>query len=105
MVLVVLAVRTESVAVLLAAAVCAGTGQGMAQLGGFSLLNARVPAARLAESNAALSAWGYLFAGVLPVATGYLADATSVSFAASVLGLSVAAAAGAGGLSIAVRKQ
>ncbi|AYN43141.1 MFS transporter [Streptomyces dangxiongensis] len=100
MVLVVLAVRAASVTTLIAAAVCAGTGQGMAQLGGFSLLNARVPAARLAESNAALSAWGYLFAGVLPVATGYLADATSVGFGATVLGLAVAAAAGAAGLAI-----
>ncbi|MEU7424991.1 MFS transporter [Streptomyces sp. NPDC040750] len=100
MVLVVLAVHAASVATLLVAAVCAGTGQGMAQLGGFSLLNARVTTARLAESNAALSAWGYLFAGVLPVATGYLADATSVGLAASVLGLSVAAAAAVGGLSI-----
>ncbi|GGX90006.1 MFS transporter [Streptomyces hiroshimensis] len=93
MLLVILAVHAESIWLLLAAAVLAGTGQGMGQLGGFSLLNARVPAPRLAESNAALSAWGYLFAGILPVGTGYLSDAKGIGFSASLLGLVVAGAA------------
>ncbi|MET9961915.1 MFS transporter [Streptomyces sp. NPDC006326] len=96
MVAVVLAVRAGSIALLLAAAVLAGAGQGMSQLGGFSLLNARVPTGRLAESNAALSAWGYLFAGILPVAAGYLSDARGIAFSATVLGLTVAGTAAIG---------
>ncbi|MFE0047583.1 MFS transporter [Streptomyces albireticuli] len=93
MLLVILAVRASSIWLLLAAAVLAGVGQGMGQLGGFSLLNARVPGPRLAEANAALSAWGYLFAGILPVGTGYLSDAKGIGFSASLLGVVVAGAA------------
>lgn len=72
----------------------------MGQLGGFSLLGARVDTARLAESNAALSFWGYLRAGLLPVGSGYLGDAAGIGFSATLLGLGVAAAAGAGGVYI-----
>ncbi|WP_405805964.1 MFS transporter [Streptomyces sp. NBC_00210] len=98
MVLVILAVHFSSIGLLLTAGVLAGTGQGMGQLGGFSILNSRVPTARLAEANAALSAWGYLFAGILPVCTGYLTDATGMGSSVTLLGLVVAAAAGAGAL-------
>ncbi|MBB5119493.1 MFS transporter [Streptomyces eurocidicus] len=93
MLLVILAVRASSIWLLLAAAVLAGIGQGMGQLGGFSLLNGRVPGPRLAEANAALSAWGYLFAGILPVGTGYLSDAKGIAFSSSLLGVVVAGAA------------
>ncbi|WP_037676534.1 MFS transporter [Streptomyces griseus] len=98
MALVVAAVHGRSIGLLVAAAVLAGAGQGMGQLGGFSLLGARVDAARLAESNAALSCWGYLFAGLLPVGSGYLGDVAGIGFSSTLLGVVVAVAAGAGGV-------
>lgn len=49
------AVRGHAVALLVAAALLAGAGQGLGQLGGLSLLNASVPAGSLAEANAALN--------------------------------------------------
>ncbi|MBW8483043.1 MFS transporter [Actinomadura parmotrematis] len=89
------AVGLRSVTALLAAGLLAGAGQGLGQLGGLSLLNAHVPAARLAEANAALNIGGYLPAGTLPVATGYLGDAAGLPaavtvFAAAVLALALA---------------
>ncbi|MBV2153558.1 MFS transporter [Kitasatospora sp. SUK 42] len=90
----VLAVHVEAVAVLLAAALLAGAGQGLGQLGGLSLLNAGVPPQRLAEANAALNVGGYLPAGLLPVSAGYLSDAVGLTdgatvFAAVLLALAV----------------
>ncbi|WP_242910520.1 MFS transporter [Actinomadura terrae] len=92
------AVHTGSVAVLLAAALLAGAGQGMGQLGGLSLLNSGVPAARLAEANAALNVGGYLPAGLLPVSAGYLSDAVGLTRGATVFGAVLAALAVAGAL-------
>lgn len=88
------AVHTSSVPVLIAAALLAGVGQGMGQLGGLSLLNSAVPAQRLAEANAALNVGGYIPAGLLPVSAGYLSDALGLTtgatvFAATLLGLAV----------------
>ncbi|MCD1285131.1 general stress protein [Brevibacterium sp. CCUG 69071] len=61
--------------VFLAAALFAGTAQGLGQLAGLTLIATRIVPERRAESNAALNISGYVPAGVLPVATGYLADA------------------------------
>ncbi|MFD6895492.1 MFS transporter [Rhodococcus sp. NPDC060086] len=61
--------------VFLAAALLAGTAQGLGQLAGLTLIATRISPDRRAESNAALNISGYIPAGVLPVATGYLADA------------------------------
>ncbi|MGV9340171.1 MFS transporter [Streptomyces sp. NPDC003688] len=88
------AVRTASVPALVGAALLAGAGQGMGQLGGLSLLNAAVPPARLAEANAALNVGGYLMAGILPVLAGYLSDAVGLTtgttvFGAALLGLAL----------------
>ncbi|MFF3909995.1 MFS transporter [Streptomyces sp. NPDC001848] len=88
------AVHTASVPVLIAAALLAGAGQGMGQLGGLSLLNSTVPAQRLAEANAALNVGGYIPAGLLPVSAGYLSDAVGLTtgatvFATTLLGLAV----------------
>ncbi|RJL25074.1 MFS transporter [Bailinhaonella thermotolerans] len=94
----VLAVRIGDVRALAVAAVLAGAGQGLGQLGGLSLLNAGVPAARLAEANAALNVGAYLPAGLLPVATGFLSDATGLSAGATVFGSGLAALALIGGL-------
>ncbi|WP_131736879.1 MFS transporter [Actinomadura roseirufa] len=93
----VLAVHTSSVPALVTAAVLAGAGQGMGQLGGLSLLNSGVPARRLAEANAALNIGGYVPAGALPVAAGYLSDATGLTTGATVFGAVLAGLAFTGG--------
>ncbi|GAA2736049.1 MFS transporter [Streptomyces nogalater] len=92
-----LAVHTGSVAALAGAALLAGAGQGMGQLGGLSLLNSAVPGARLAEANAALNVGGYLPAGLLPVSAGYLSDAVGLTTGATVFGTALAGLAVAGG--------
>ncbi|MQY25305.1 MFS transporter [Nocardia aurantia] len=94
------AVRTETVAWLVVAALLAGAGQGLGQLGGLSLLNATVPADRLAEANAALNIGGYLPAGLLPVVAGYLGDAAGISTATTIFGAIVAVAAVLGGFAV-----
>lgn len=60
--------------VFLASALFAGIAQGLGQLAGLTLIATRIAPDRRAESNAALNISGYIPAGVLPVATGYLAD-------------------------------
>ncbi|MBK3522856.1 MFS transporter [Streptomyces sp. MBT70] len=92
-----LAVHTGSVAALAGAALLAGAGQGMGQLGGLSLLNSAVPGTRLAEANAALNVGGYLPAGLLPVSAGYLSDAVGLTTGATVFGTTLAGLAVAGG--------
>ncbi|MFB7667609.1 MFS transporter [Kitasatospora sp. NPDC056138] len=92
------AVRTHSLALLTAAAVLAGIGQGMGQYGGFSRLGTEVTPTRLAEANAALSAGGYLFAGILPILTGYLSDTAGIATSSTVFAALTAAAALAGAL-------
>ncbi|WP_231386880.1 MFS transporter [Nocardia sp. BMG111209] len=98
------AVRTETVAWLVAAALLAGAGQGLGQLGGLSLLNTTVPVDRLAEANAALNTGGYLPAGLLPVIAGYLGDATGLATATTIFGAVVAAAAVLGALAVAASR-
>ncbi|MFE9409395.1 MFS transporter [Streptomyces sp. NPDC006704] len=88
------AAHTSSAPALVAAALLAGAGQGLGQLGGLSLLNSAVPPQRLAEANAALNIGGYALAGVLPVSAGYLSDAVGLTrgttlFAAVLLALAV----------------
>jgi cyanate permease len=97
------AVHTATLTPLLAAVVLAGAGQGAGQLGGLTLLSREVPAARRAEANAGLNAGGYLLAGALPVADGYLSDAIGLPAAATVFGLVVSALAAAGAALVAVR--
>ncbi|SHF69189.1 MFS transporter [Streptoalloteichus hindustanus] len=98
MVVLVVAVHTLSVPVLVAAAVLAGAGQGMGQLGGLSLLNSAVPPRRLAEANAALNVCGYVPAGALPVAAGYLSDAVGLTAGATTFGVFLALLAATGGV-------
>ncbi len=91
------AVRSSSLALLVAAAVLAGAGQGLGQLGGLTLLNTGVPTRRLAEANAALNVGGYLPAGILPVTAGYLSDAVGLTAGATTFAVSLAGLAVAGG--------
>ncbi|MFJ8858114.1 MFS transporter [Streptomyces sp. NPDC102451] len=92
------AVRTSSVPLLVTAALLAGAGQGMGQLGGLSLLNSTVPPHRLAEANAALNVGGYVPAGILPVTAGYLSDAMGLATATTVFATALMACAVLGGL-------
>ncbi|MFI1917137.1 hypothetical protein [Nocardia sp. NPDC020380] len=92
------AVQLESIALLLASALLAGAGQGLGQLGGLSLLNAHIPAARLAEANAALNVGGYLLAGVLPVTAGYLSDAVGLPTGTTLFGVALMVLALLGGV-------
>ncbi|MFG3347088.1 MFS transporter [Streptomyces sp. NPDC048018] len=94
------AVHSRSLTALGCAAILAGAGQGMSQYGGFTRLATEVPPPRLAEANAALSAGGYLFAGILPILTGYAIDATDVVTASTAFATLIAAAALAGTLVI-----
>jgi MFS family permease len=99
------AVHTSSAPLLVAAALLAGGGQGMGQLGGLSLLNSTVPAHRLAEANAALNVGGYVPAGILPVSAGYLSDAVGLTDGATVFGLALLALAVAGGLVVTANRR
>ncbi|WP_327067644.1 MFS transporter [Kitasatospora sp. NBC_01302] len=99
------AVRGHAVALLVAAALLAGAGQGLGQLGGLSLLNASVPAGSLAEANAALNVGGYLLAGTLPVAAGFLSDAIGLTGGATVFGAALALLATLGGVLVAVKRD
>ncbi|QIS11044.1 MFS transporter [Nocardia arthritidis] len=94
----VLALQAGSVALFAVAAVLAGVGQGMGQLGGLTAISAAVPGDRLAEANAAQNIGGYVPAAALPLATGFLGDAIGLPAAATVFGgvVGVAALAGAG---------
>ncbi|WP_435810141.1 MFS transporter [Streptomyces seoulensis] len=98
------AVHTASAPALIISALLAGTGQGMGQLGGLSLLNTVVPPHRLAEANAALNIGGYLPAGLLPVLTGYLSDTIGLTRATTLFGATLAALAVAGALTVRTSK-
>lgn len=77
--------------VFLVSALLAGAAQGLGQLAGLTLIATRIPADRRAESNAALNIAGYLPAGALPVATGYLADAAGLPTAVVVFAATLTA--------------
>lgn len=81
---------------LVLAALLAGIGQGLGQLGGLTLIGTNVPANHRAEANAVLNIGGYIPAGILSVATGYLTDffGLSVSVALFAMLLSLAALTG-----------
>ncbi|GAA1986891.1 MFS transporter [Kitasatospora viridis] len=105
MVSLVVAVHSHAVAVLILAALLAGAGQGLGQLGGLSLLNSSIAPARLAEANAALNVGGYIPAGILPVSAGYLSDAVGLTNGATIFGAVLTALAVIGGLVVLATKQ
>jgi MFS family permease len=92
MVALVVAVTGSFTIPLVTAAILAGAGQGLGQLGGLRLIGAHVPSTRRAEANSVLNIGGYIPAGILPVATGYLIDtvglANGATLFATILGLS-----------------
>ncbi|MGW4244916.1 MFS transporter [Nocardia sp. NPDC004722] len=96
----VIAVHIQSPVFLIASALLAGAGQGLGQLGGLSLLGHAVPAARLAEANAAFNIGGYLPAGLLPVSVGYLSDVVGLSTGATTFALTLLVLSVVAGLAI-----
>ena len=94
MIAMVLAVTAAPVvALVVIAALLAGAAQGLGQLAGLSLIATHVPAEKRAESNAVLNIGGYIPAGVLSVAVGYVADAFGLSTAVTLFGAVVTLAA------------
>lgn len=94
----VLAINAAIAPALIIAALLAGAGQGLGQLGGLTLIGLNVPAARRAEANAVLNIGGYIPAGLLPVATGYLIDFIGMAVAATLFAAVLATAAILGGV-------
>ncbi|MFG1797298.1 MFS transporter [Nocardia sp. NPDC049149] len=92
-----LSLSLSSLPIFAAAAVLAGIGQGLGQLGGLTAISASVPADRLAEANAAQNVGGYLPAAILPLSTGFLSDAIGMTSGATTFAVVVIAAAVAGG--------
>ncbi|SFT75257.1 Predicted arabinose efflux permease, MFS family [Actinopolyspora lacussalsi subsp. righensis] len=99
------AVFTNSVPPLALAALLAGCGQGMGQLGGLSLLNASVPGHRLAEANAGLNVGGYALAGTLPVLTGYLSDLVGLAAGTMAFGIVLIVLAATGGVIVTATRK
>ncbi|MFZ6645505.1 MFS transporter [Undibacterium sp. TJN25] len=97
MVAMILAVHAAAPSMLLAAAVLAGMGQGLGQLGGLTLIGMKVPDQQRAQANSLLNIGAYIPAGLLPVATGFLIDHAGLAvgataFAAVLIAAAVAAA-------------
>lgn len=64
-----------------------------------------MPTERLAEANAALNVGGYLPAGLLPVAAGYLSDAIGLTTGATVFAAVLAGLALVGGVLVTVNRR
>lgn len=92
------AVATSNSIVLGVAALLAGSGQGLGQLGGLTLIGLHVPGERRAEANAVLNIGGYVPAGLLPIATGI--DQAGLATGATCFATALATAAFAGGVVI-----
>lgn len=95
-----LAVASSNAAVLIVAALLAGSGQGLGQLGGLTLIGLHVPGNRRAEANAVLNIGGYVPAGLMPVGTGIAIDQAGLSLGATLFAAALACIAGLGGLTV-----
>ena len=84
------AVHASSAPFLVIAALLAGAGQGLGQLGGLTLISLHVPDTRRAEANAVMNLGGYLPAGLLPVMTGYAIDAFGLATGATAFAVTLA---------------
>lgn len=101
----VLAIHEALVPALIASALLAGAGQGLGQLGGLSLIGLHVPDSHRAQANALLNIGGYIPAGLLPVAAGYLIDAVGLATGATLFALVLSAITLAGGVWIALQSR
>lgn len=93
-----IAVHASLASMLVVAALLAGAGQGLGQLGGLTLIGLHVPDGRRAEANAVFNIGGYIPAGLLPVAAGYLIDRLGLAGGATLFAIALALVAGVGGL-------
>ncbi|MDN7597976.1 MFS transporter [Burkholderia multivorans] len=93
-----LAIHASLVPALIVSALLAGAGQGLGQLGGLTLIGLHVPDSHRAQANAVLNIGGYIPAGILPVATGYLIDAVGIAAGATSFALVLTVAALVGGI-------
>lgn len=91
--LLVLAFPLKSLAVVLAAAVLAGTGLGVALFGAQKDINLLAPAERRGEVTAAFIACLYCGVAITTIATGLLADDFGLSTAVAIIGAVVVAVA------------
>jgi MFS family permease len=98
-----IAVHAAVAVVLLAAAVLAGMGQGLGQLGGLTSIGMKVPDQQRAQANSLLNIGGYIPAGLLPVATGFLIDRTGLATGATTFAVVLIAAAAAAAVFVASR--
>ncbi|WP_343870863.1 MFS transporter [Tatumella terrea] len=100
MVCLIAAVQYSVAWLLILAALFAGAGQGLGQLGGLTLIGLHVPDNRRAEASAVMNIGGYIPAGLLPVAAGFLIDSLGLASGATLFALVVIVAATAGGIFI-----
>ena len=84
------AVNASSAPFLVVAALLAGVGQGLGQLGGLTLIGLHVPDTHRAEANAVMNIGGYLPAGLLPVMTGYAIDFLGLPTGATLFSIGLA---------------
>jgi len=92
------AIHASLVPALIASALLAGAGQDLGQLGGLTLIGLHVPGSHRAQANAVLNMGGYVPAGILPVATGYLTDAVGLATGATAFALVLTVTALVGGM-------
>lgn len=88
-----LALHLGSVGWLVAGVLFAGAGQGLGQLAGLTLIADHVEVSRRAEANAIFNIGGYVPAGIIPVATGYLIQFFGIQLGVTVLAYFIAATA------------
>jgi MFS family permease len=88
-----LSVTTSSAVWLVAAAMLAGMGQGLGQLGGFTLIAVHISGGRRAEANGLMNMGAYVPAGLLPVGTGLAMDHLGLVPGVSLLAAAIAGTA------------
>jgi MFS family permease len=96
----IVAVQLSSAGALILAAVLGGCGLGLGQLGGLTLIGLHVPPNRRAEAGAILNIGGYLPAGALPIATGFLIDHVGITRGTLDFAILLAVAAMIGGVQV-----
>lgn len=99
------AVYASAVVPLVLAAMLAGAGQGLGQLGGLTLIGLHVPENRRAEANAVLNMGGYIPAALLSVGTGYLTDFAGLAPGATVFAAVLAAVSVGAMLAIGAKRE
>jgi MFS family permease len=98
MAMIVAAIVLSSPLALCVAALLAGCGQGLGQLGGLTLLGLHVADSHRSQANALLSIGAYVPAGLMPLSAGFLVDWVGLAAGAMLFAAALSAAAIAGQL-------